>query len=395
MKVLVLNAGSSSLKFKLMRVGAGEEVLAEGLVEKWGTPQAALRMSVAGKPSERRTVAAESSEQAARHAIEACRPIGIDALGHRVVHGGAKFEEPTLVSPQVIDEIKKVSHLAPLHNQLAVAGIEAGIALLPGTPAVAVFDTSFHRTMPSVASRYALPVEWAEQHELRRYGFHGISHKYISGLLLERVGRPKEGSRLISCHLGNGSSVCAIRDGKSIDTSMGLTPMEGLIMGTRSGDIDPGLVLHLMTNLKMTAEQVDDLLNRRSGLLGLSGRSGDMRDIEQAAQSGDVKARAAVESFACRVRKYIGAYAAAMGGVDFLAFTAGIGEHSPHVRSAICQGLEFLGIELDQTNNDDGSADARPISRPGSVVGVWVVPTDEERQIARETWSLLEADRHP
>ena len=381
------------MKFRVLEVAArgGEaRVLAKGLVEKWGSAEAALEMTAGGRKAERRSVAAESSREAAEQAIGACVGLGIDAVGHRVVHGGARFEEPTRVTAEVVREIEKVSHLAPLHNKLAVDGIEAGLKLLPGTPAVAVFDTAFHRTIPPVAARYALPLEWAQNNELRRYGFHGISHKYVTGKLLACLRREAKGTRLITCHLGNGASVCAVRDGRSVETSMGLTPMEGLVMGTRSGDVDPGLVLHLITSLRMSAEQVDELLNRKSGLLGLSGRSGDVRDLEQAAGAGDARAEAALESFAYRARKYVGAYAAVLGGVDAIAFTGGIGEHSPGMRARICRGLEFLGIELDPARDGSPSAtEARRISRESCAVSVWAIPTDEELQIAREVCDLL------
>ena len=394
MNVLVLNAGSSSLKFRLLRIehadAGAADAMADGIVEKWGTPDAALRLTVDGRPPERRSVAAESSRDAAEHAIQACLPFGIDAIGHRVVHGGARYQEPTRITRQVVEGIREVSHLAPLHNALSTAGMEAGWKLLPKVPAVAVFDTSFHRTLPPVAFRYALPLEWAEQHDLRRFGFHGISHRYVSGRLLECLGRPAAGTRLITCHLGNGSSLCAIRDGQSIETSMGLTPMEGLVMGTRSGDIDPGLVLHLMDELKMSVEQVDDLLNRRSGLLGLSGRSGDVRDLEQAAHSGNARAEAALEGFAYRARKYLGAYAAVLSGVDAIAFAGGIGEHSAGTRQRIVRGLEFLGMNLDAARNAAvPKDDPARISTHDSRVAIWVIPTNEELQIAREVFGLL------
>lgn len=394
MNVLVLNAGSSSLKFRLIRIErsehASERVMADGIVEKWGTPDAALRLTVDGKPAEHRSVAAESSRDAAEHAIQASRPFGIDAIGHRVVHGGAKYDQPTRITRDVIEGIQAVSHLAPLHNGLAIAGMEAGWKVLPKVPAVAVFDTAFHRTLPPVAFHYALPLDWAEQHGLRRYGFHGISHQYVSGQLLECLGRPAAGTRLITCHLGNGSSLCAIRDGRSVDTSMGMTPMEGLVMGTRSGDIDPGLVLHLMDELKMKIDQVDDLLNRRGGLLGLSGWSGDVRDLEQAAQAGDARAEAALDSFAYRARQYLGAYAAVLGGVDAVAFAGGIGEHSAGTRQRIVRGLEFLGMKLNATRNAMAiKGEPARVSTDESRVAIWVIPTNEELQIAREVFALL------
>lgn len=387
MNVLVLNAGSSSLKFRLLRMRPAESVLASGLVEKWGTPQAGLRMEVEGRRAETRSVAAETPSDAAEHAMEACRPLGVDAIGYRVVHGGPRFTEPVRLSNQVIDDIRAVSHLAPLHNGLALAAMEAGRKVLPDKPAVAVFDTAFHRTMPDIAALYAIPPEFAQTHALRRYGFHGISHRYVSQKLLQCVNRPAIGSRLVTCHLGNGASVCAIRDGRSIDTSMGLTPLEGLMMGTRSGDIDPGLVLHLMTSLGMTAEDVDDLLNRRSGLLGVSGLGSDLRDIEQAARNGNTRAELALEMFAYRVRKYLGAYAAALGSIDAIAFAGGIGEHSPEMRVRICAGMGALGISIDPSRN--AAYGLAPIHADGSRAQVWVIPTDEELQIAREVIGLL------
>jgi acetate kinase len=389
--VLVLNAGSSSLKFRLLGLdGKDERLLARGLVEKWGTPEASLRLEVAGRETEHRSVAAETPDQAAEHAIRACQPLGIDAMGHRVVHGGPQFREPARITPEVIAAIRQVTHLAPLHNGLALAGIEAGLRVLPETPAVAVFDTAFHQTIPEVAALYALPLELSQQYALRRYGFHGISHRYICGEVLRLTNRPATGSKLITCHLGNGASVCAIRDGKSIDTSMGLTPMEGLVMGTRSGDVDPGLLLHLMREANFDAGQLDDLLNHKSGLLGLSGRGSDMRDIEQAAQAGDKRSETALEIFAYRIRKYVGAYAAVLAGAHAIAFAGGIGEHSADTRRHVCDGLRSLGIHLDPATNASAPSD-RPtrINADFSGVQIWVVPTDEELQIAREVRQIL------
>jgi acetate kinase len=289
-----------------------------------------------------------------------------------------------------VSTIRAATPLAPLHNGNAVAGIEAGLKLVPGAAAVAVFDTAFHATMPDVAARYAIPEDLAAKHSLRRYGFHGISHRFVSRALLRFLGRGAQGARLVTCHLGNGASMCAIREGRSVDTSMGLTPMEGLVMGTRSGDVDPGLVLHLMTALKMSAAEVDDLLNHRSGLLGLSGVSGDMREVQKAASSGDRRAETALECFAYRIRKYLGAYAAAMGGLDAIAFTGGIGEHSPDVRRRACQGLEFLGIRIDRSRNDAATGErGERISQADAPVQLWVIPTDEEGEIARDVCSLL------
>jgi acetate kinase len=389
--VLVLNAGSSSLKFSLLRLnGQKEELLAKGLVEKWGTADASLKMTAAGRDVDNRPVAAETPDQAAEHAIRACQELGIDALGHRVVHGGPRFREPARIDPQVIAAIRDVTHLAPLHNGLALAGIEAGTRVLPETPAVAVFDTAFHQTIPEVAALYPLPIELSQQYALRRYGFHGISHRYVSGELLGLINRSRKGSRMITLHLGNGASVCAVRDGISVDTSMGLTPMEGLVMGTRTGDIDPGLLLHLMREAKMDAGQLDELLNRRSGLLGLSGRGSDLRDIEQAGRDGDARCELALEIFAYRVRKYVGAYFVALGAVHAIAFAGGIGEHSADARRRVCTGLRPLGIHLDSAKNTAAPSDQPTlISADFSGAQIWVIPTDEERQIAREVRQIL------
>jgi acetate kinase len=399
MNVLVLNAGSSTLKFKLLSLRAASDdaprVLAEGMVDQWGTPQAGLKLVIEEQERARESVAAESPADAAAHAIAACKQLGIDAIGHRVVHGGPRFVQPARITPQVVQAIREVSALAPLHNGNALAGIEAGLKLMPNVPSVAVFDTAFHATMPEVARRYAIPADVAEAHALRRYGFHGISHEFVSQRLLQCLRREANGTRLITSHRGNGASICAIRHGRSVDTSMGLTPMEGLVMGTRSGDIDPGLLLHLITAQGMSAAQVDELLNHRSGLLGLSGISSDLRAIETAAKDGNQTATLALNVFAYRARKYIGAYAAALGGVEAIAFTAGIGEHSPEMRGRICLGLEFLGIEIDPARNDASRGGAQPqrISADSAAIQVWVVPTDEEAQISRQLHLLLTAQR--
>jgi len=309
-------------------------------------------------------------------AVHLPEPGDVDAVGIRVVHGGSKFVTPVRVDDAVIDAIRELSELAPLHNPAAVKVIEETRRTLPGVPMVAVFDTAFHQTMPPRASTYAVPQELA----VRRYGFHGISYSFVSS----RV----EAARHVICHLGNGASVCALRDGKSIDTSMGFTPMEGLVMGTRCGDLDPGVILYLLRQGKSEAE-LDDLLNHRSGLLALSGRAGDVRELQDAARAGDARAAFALELFAYRVARYIGAYAAALGGLDALTFTAGIGEHSSLIRTQVCASLAFLGIELDEERNDAARADERLISR--GRVAVRVIPTNEELEIARMTFARLSA----
>ncbi len=372
MNILALNAGSATLKYKLFALPA-EAVLAEGSLDHPG---------------------GGGIVEAAREVIETCRAQGIDALGHRVVHGGPKFWEPTRMTPEALDTLRTLEPLDPLHNPTEVALIETGLRLLPDAPAVAVFDTAFHHTLPDVASQYALPAELSKRLHLRRYGFHGLSHQYVSGRLLECLGRGPDGTRLIVCHLGSGASACAVRDGKSVDTSMGLTPLEGLVMGTRSGDVDPGLLLYLLRTQPMTPDQLDDLLNHQSGLQGLSGgRSSDVRELEQASDAGDARATLALEIFTYRVRKYIGAYAAALGGLDALAFTGGIGEHSPDMRARICRGLEFLGLSLDNAHNTGATGHApAQVSPADAPIPVWMIPTDEERQIAREVFGLLHSD---
>jgi len=307
----------------------------------------------------------------------------IEAAGVRVVHGGAEFVRPVRVDDSVLDAIRGLSELAPLHNPMAVRIIEETRTALPGVPIVAVFDTAFHQTMPTLAARYALPPEVDVLAGIRRYGFHGISYSYVSS----RV----EASRHIVCHLGNGASVCAIDNGSSVDTSMGFTPMEGLVMGTRAGDLDPGVILYLLRHGKSEAD-LDELLNHQSGMLGVSGRSGDVREMESAARGGDARAELALEMFAYRAAKYIGAYAAVLRGVDALTFTAGIGEHSPSMRSRICERLGFLGVVLDEERNRAARADERRISR--GPVDVWVIPTNEELEIARLTFKMLARISH-
>ena len=317
-------------------------------------------------------------------------PTAIGGLGCRVVHGGSRFVKPTRVTASVLDELRALKDLAPLHIPADVAVLEQIQQSLPEIPVIAVFDTAFHQTLPEVARTYALPADLSTQYGLRRYGFHGISHAYVSARLIECLGRGPKGSRIITCHLGSGASVCAVRDGHSIDTSMGLTPMEGLVMGTRSGDVDPGIVLYLIRTAGMTAGEVDDLLNNQSGLRGLSGLSADVRDLEQAALEKDKRAELALEIFAYRTCKYIGAFATALEGLDAVAFTGGIGEHSASMRSRICRRLEFLGLRLDhQRNREATGREATQISVESSEVQAWVIPTDEEREIASSTYDQL------
>ena len=408
MNLLVLNAGSSSLKFRLFRIDSlrslaePEEVLMSGQVERIGKPNAQLTFSQGAQGTEQqRAIGAESVLEAAQEILREVQSpsvgdrqlIAIDAVGHRIVHGGARFYEPVRIDESVLNDIRALTELAPLHNPAGLAGIDAVKKALPQLPNVAVFDTAFHHDLPAVAARYALPAALSERLQLRRYGFHGISYRYVSERLALILQNDKQhvlqGNRVILCHLGNGASVCALRDGRSIDTSMGFTPLEGLIMGTRSGDIDPGLLLHLLHGGHMTPTQLDDLLNHKSGLLGLSGRSADVRDLEKAASEGDPASELALDCFAYRVRKYVGAYAAALGGVDVLAFTGGIGEHSASMRARICQRLDFLGLHLDDERNQHATGHAPAALSAGEADNIWIVPSDEERQIAREAFALL------
>lgn len=366
MNILSLNAGSSTLKYKLFSM-PGEAVLGEGGLDHSG---------------------GDGIAKAAEAAVDECRKQGIDAVGHRMVHGGRLFTEPTRLDSAMVPKLRELEDLDPLHNPTEVAMIAAGLRALPDTPAVAVFDTAFHESMPEVAWRYALPYDEADALGLRRYGFHGISYQFVVSVLCDRIGE-QACRRTVACHLGNGASVCAIVDGKSVDTSMGMTPVEGLVMGTRSGDVDPGLLMYLMRCTKMRPDQVDELLNHRSGLLGVSGCCSDVRELEQEARAGNSRANLALDLFAYRVCRYVGAYAAAMGGLDALAFTGGIGQHSHSMRARICERLQFLGVELDAGRNEAADSSTRSIGANHGRIPVWVVATDEERQIARETFALL------
>ncbi len=404
MNILVLNPGSSSLKFGLYQMldlnaasatRDSATVLVSGNIEPIKSPRAKLTMSAATRETVNATVEAKTPAQAVEQAIRRLlayagknnqAAMTIDVVGCRVVHGGARFVEPTRVTPSVLGELRALGDLAPLHNPVDVAVLEQVKRSLPETPLMAVFDTAFHRTLPPVAYTYALPSELCARYGLRRYGFHGISHAYVSRQLIGYLGHGTQETKIVTCHLGNGASVCAVADGQSVDISMGFTPLEGLVMGTRSGDVDPGLVLYLIRTGGMTANEVDSLLNRESGLRGLSGLSADVRDLEQAALDGNEQAELALEVFAYRARKYIGAYAAALGGLNAVAFTGGIGEHSASMRSRICQGLAFLGLRLEEARNKTANGHtAMQISAKGSSVETWVIPTDEEQEIALST----------
>ncbi len=368
----MLNAGSSSLKFSLTDT-AKEKHLLKGAVERIGLTSAFLRLDAEESP-----VDAADHRAALREVLKKVPTTQVQAVGHRVVHGGA-FTASSLINAEVLARLQEYSHLAPLHNPANIAGISAALESLPGIPQVAVFDTAFHQTMPPKAWRYAIPRELADANMYRRYGFHGTSHRYVSQKLAAALGKPVRELRLIVLHLGNGASASAVKYGESVDTSMGFTPMEGLVMGSRSGDTDPGLVLEMAR--KLGVSDTASLLNKESGLLGLSGFS-DLRDLHKAIAEGDENASEALEVYAYRIKKYIGAYAAAMGGIDAIAFTAGVGENDPVVRQKALTGLEFLGIEINPQANAGGGP---RISRESSRVEVWVIPTDEELAIALDT----------
>ena len=394
MNVLIINAGSSSLKYQLMDPETGA-VSAKGLCERIYI-DGRLTHNANGKKIVKDIPMPTHSEAIAAVLAILVDPVDgvikstdeIDAVGHRVLHGGMEFFDSCIINDEVIAAIEKCIPLGPLHNPANLMGIRACQAVMPKTPQVAVFDTAFHMTMPPKAYRYAIPTEYYENDSIRRYGFHGTSHKYVTKRAIELMGR--KDIKLVNCHLGNGSSLSAVKDGKCQDTSMGLTPLAGVPMGTRSGDIDPAVVQFVMNKYGMSADECLNMLNKKSGVLALSGVSSDFRDIENGAEEGNENCALALDKFAYEVRKYIGSYAAALGGLDCLVFTAGVGENSASMRARICEGLEFLGVKLDPEKNNTRGKEAI-ISADDSKVTVWVIPTNEELMIARDTAALVNA----
>ena len=395
MNILVINAGSSSLKYQLLNPET-QQVLAKGLCERIGIDGKFTYKPEGKQAVKEADVAMPTHNEAIKAVLDALVDpangvIGsmkeIDAVGHRVVHGGEKFARSVLITEEVMAAIEECNPLAPLHNPANIIGIKACQALMPGTPMVAVFDTAFHQTMPAAAYMYALPYEYYEKDKVRRYGFHGTSHKYVTQRAAEMLGKPIEELKLISCHLGNGSSIAAVDGGKSVDTSMGFTPLAGLPMGTRCGDIDAGILQYLMNKYGMDIDKMLNVLNKKSGVEGLSCVSSDFRDLENAAAEGNEKAELAQKKFAYEVRKYVGAYAAAMGGVDAVIFTAGVGENDKVIRAMVCQGLDFMGLKLDGTANDVRGKET-VISAADSKVKVLLIPTNEELMIAIDTAAL-------
>lgn len=391
-KILAINAGSSSLKFQLITMPE-EEVITKGVVERIGLNDSIFQINVNGEkkkfvqdiPNHAEAVKILLEQMLELQVIESFDEI--DGVGHRVVHGGEKFSDSALITDEVLREIEELADLAPLHNPANVTGIKAFKEILPDVPAVAVFDTAFHQTMPERSYLYSLPYEYYKKYKIRKYGFHGTSHKYVTERAAELLERPLKSLRLISCHLGNGASIAAVVGGKSIDTSMGFTPLAGVTMGTRSGNIDPALIPYIMEKTGKTAEEVVNVLNKESGLLGISGVSSDLRDLTEAAEAGNKRAELALDVFVDRIHKYIGSYAAKMNGVDAIIFTAGIGENSAEIRERILRGLEFMGVYWDTEANKNTKGEAF-INYPFSPVKVLVIPTNEEVMIARDVVRL-------
>ena len=393
MKILVINSGSSSVKYKLIDT-SDSRTLAEGGVEKIGLPDGFLKFK---RPDGSKQIAelGHIDHKAAIRAIldnltdaETGCIAGfdeIDAVGHRVVHGGEKFSESVLIDKDVEAKIRECYDIAPLHNPANMTGIEAITALMPDVPQVAVFDTAFHQTMPAKSFMYALPYKYYEEDGVRRYGFHGTSHRYVSQRVCEFLGVDISKQKIVTCHIGNGGSITAVDGGRSVDTSMGLTPVEGLMMGTRVGDVDPGALTFLMTKHGLSASELQTIINKESGVLGVSGLSNDMREIEAAVKAGDPRATLALDMYEQRIIKYVGAYAAEMGGLDIIVFTGGVGENQTGVRENVCKPLAFMGVEVDKAVNDGVRGEEAVISTAASRVKVCVIPTDEELMIARDT----------
>lgn len=401
MNILVLNCGSSSIKYQVIN-GSTLQWLVRGNITRIGEENSEIwqQKNKGGQVKFNKTI--NDHEQAIKQILDgllskatgSIKDISeIFAIGHRVVHGGEYFSQPTLITEDVLKKIEECSPLAPLHNPPQIKGIEACRKLLPGIPEVAVFDTAFHQTMPKTSYLYGIPYHYYEKYKIRRYGFHGTSHYYVANRAAKLEAKPIKDLKIITCHLGNGCSMAAVKGGKCIDTSMGFTPLEGLLMGTRSGDVDCSAVLYLIKQENLSIDQMDDMLNTESGLKGLSGNSNDMEKILEGASSKDEMSQIALEIFCYRIKKYIGAYAAAMGGLDVLVFTAGIGENSSTVRTKSCEGLDFLGIELDPYESTQTKAEEKLISKKDTRVKVWVIPTNEELVIAEDTLNVVYSGR--
>lgn len=398
MNILVLNCGSSSVKYKLIEIKANE-VLAEGGVEKIGLPDAFIKFKLADGSKKIVELDITDHQGAIKAILDTItgEEFGciksfneIDAVGHRVVHGGEKFNKSVLITDEVIAKVKECYDIAPLHNPVNIAGIDAISSILPDVPQVGVFDTAFHQTMPAKSYMYALPYKFYKEDGVRRYGFHGTSHRYVSKRVCEFLGVKYEDQKIITCHVGNGGSITAIDHGKSIDTSMGLTPTEGLMMGTRVGDVDPGALTFIMEKHNLSAKELQAIINKQSGIAGVTEISSDMREIDAAIADGNERAKLGLEMYEQRILKYVGAYAAEMGGVDIIVFTGGVGENQTHVRANVCRPLSFIGVKLNEEVNASTRGTETVISTHDSKVKVVVIPTDEEYLIARDTEAIVE-----
>ncbi|MCM1028198.1 MAG: acetate kinase [Pseudoflavonifractor sp.] len=399
MKILVLNCGSSSVKYKLIDTDT-DATMAEGGVEKIGLPDGFLKFKLSDGSKQIKELGLTDHEGAVKAILEVLTDptVGciksydeIDAVGHRVVHGAEKFNKSMLITDEVIQQVKDCYPLAPLHNPANITGIEAISALMPSVPQVGVFDTAFHQSMPAKAYMYPLPYRFYKEDGVRRYGFHGTSHRYVAGRAIEFLGLDPDNSKIITCHIGNGGSITAVLNGKSVDTSMGLTPTEGLMMGTRVGDVDPGALTYIMGKHNLTVDDLQRIIQKESGMAGFTEISNDMREIEAADKAGNERAHLGLEMYIHRIIKYIGAYAAEMGGVDAIVFTGGVGENQTGLRADVCAPLKFIGVELDLEINSKTRGTETLISTPGSRVKVAVIPTDEELMIARDTRDIVSA----
>ena len=397
MKILVLNCGSSSIKYALYNMD-DQSVMTSGGAERVGLDGAFVKVKLAN--GEKKQIMHDMPEHTEGvkfiFSLLTDPEIGVikslkevNAVGHRIVHGGEKFAQSVLITPKVIKTLEEVSDLAPLHNPANLKGIRAVEELMPGLPQVGVFDTAFHQTMPAYSYMYALPYEVYEKYSVRRYGFHGTSHRYVSARVCEFLGVDYSKQRIITCHIGNGGSLAAVKNGKCMDTTMGLTPLEGIMMGTRSGDVDGGAVTFLEKKLGLNPDQMSDLLNKKSGVAGVSGVGSDMRDLEAAVAAGNKRAQLATDMYNYKIKKYVGAFAAAMGGVDIIVFTAGVGENQASMRAAVCRDMEYMGVKVDETLNATIRGKEAVISTPDSKVKVVVIPTDEELMIASDTAALV------
>lgn len=396
MNILVLNCGSSSIKYKLFEMPS-QTVKASGGIEKIGMAGSFIKFSMpdGSKKIEEMPIPEHTAGVQIIFNVLTNPEYGVmkslnelDAVGHRMLHAGSKITKSSILTQEVLDIFASCNDLGPLHNPANLKGVNAVKALLPNIPQVGVFDTAFHQTMPDYAYMYPLPYEFYEKYGVRRYGFHGTSHRYVSQRVCEFLGVKPEGKKIITCHVGNGGSYAAVVDGKCVDTTMGLTPLEGIMMGTRCGEIDPAIIPYVMKHANLTAEEMDTIMNKKSGLLGISGKTSDMREIQALRDAGDDRARLAQEMYFYRLRKQIGAYAAAMGGVDIIVFTGGVGENKQNAREAACKGLEYMGVKLDLKKNEEIQGDEAIISTPDSKVTVCVIPTDEELMIALDTQAL-------